>query len=209
MQKGRRRELQRGLVNWLAICLIRFFVERGVSPFYLTYTSFTLSIISAVFYSFTGVSPFFAAYGGILWLISGFFDAIDGEVARLSSKTSRLGAYLDSMLDKAGEALVCIGMLLSGIVDGVAVLLFCATSLLVSYARARAEGIGVSLKGVGIAERAERIILISAASLAAPLYPASLNIALYLGAALASITVAWRTLHVLKSLRGERPVAEA
>jgi archaetidylinositol phosphate synthase len=209
LQQRSRKELQRGLVNRLAGGLIRFFVERGISPFHLTYASFTLSVISAVFYALTGASILFTAFGGVSWLISGFFDAIDGEVARLSSKTTKLGAYLDSMFDKAGEALVCIGILLSGIVDGIAVLLFCATSLLVSYARARAEGVGVSLKGVGIAERAERIILIAAASLIVPLYPASLNIALYLGAALASITVAWRTLHVIGSLRGERPGAEA
>ncbi len=208
MQHRTRRELQRRLVNWLAGGLIRFFAERGVSPFLLTYASFTLSIVSAVFYALTGASILFAVYGGVSWLISGFFDAIDGEVARLSSRTSKLGAYLDSMFDKAGEALVCIGILLSGIVDGAAVLLFCVTSLLVSYARARAEGIGVSLKGVGIAERAERIILISAASFIAPLYPASLNIALYLGAALSSITVAWRTHYVVRSLRGERAGAE-
>ncbi|GBC70257.1 CDP-diacylglycerol--inositol 3-phosphatidyltransferase [Candidatus Calditenuaceae archaeon HR02] len=209
MQQRSRRELQRSLVNRLAGGLIRLFVERGVSPFHLTYSSFTLSIISAVFYALTQASILFAVYGGVSWLISGFLDAIDGEVARLSSKTSKQGAYLDSMFDKAGEALVCIGILLSGIVDGVAVLLFCATSLLVSYARARAEGVGVSLKGVGIAERAERIILISAASLITPLYPASLNIALYFGAALASITVAWRTIHVIGSLRGERSSPEA
>lgn len=209
MHQSRRRELQRGLVNRLAGGIIRFFVEQGVSPFHLTYASFILSIVSAVFYSLAGTSILFAVYGGASWLISGFFDAIDGEVARLSSKTSNLGAYLDSMLDKAGEALVCVGILLSGIVEGVAVLLFCATSLLVSYARARADGVGVSLKGVGIAERAERIVLVSAASLIAPLHPASLNIALYVGAALASITVAWRTLHVIEALKSKRQGAEA
>ncbi|MEM2197532.1 MAG: CDP-alcohol phosphatidyltransferase family protein [Nitrososphaerota archaeon] len=208
-RRKHRRDLERGLINRLAGRVVIFLVRRGVSPLHLTYGAFILSIASSILYALTGLSILFPVFGGVVWLASGFFDAIDGEVARLSSKTSRLGAYVDSILDKAAEAVVCLGLLLSGLVDDLAVLVFCVSSLLVSYSRARAEGVGVSLAGVGIAERAERIILVSAASLITPFYPSILNIALYLGATLASITVVWRTIYVVDSLRRERQAGEA
>lgn len=183
--------------------MVEILVRRGVSPFSLTYGAFALSIVSSTLYVLSRLSIMLVPLAGVSLLVSGFLDAVDGEVARLSSKTSRLGAFMDSMLDKVGEALICVGLLISGLVDGLAVLLFCASSLLVSYARARAEGLGISLSGVGIAERAERLILVSAASFITPLLPASLNIALYLGAALASMTIVWRTLHVSSHLKRE------
>ncbi|MCS7145253.1 MAG: CDP-alcohol phosphatidyltransferase family protein [Nitrososphaerota archaeon] len=206
---GFRREFERGMMGRLAGGMVRFLVRKGVSPFALTYSSFILAIASSILYALSSLSNLLPPIAGFALLASGFFDAIDGEVARLSAKTTRLGAFMDSMLDKAAEALICVGILLSGLADPLAVLLFCASSLLVSYARARADGVGVSLSGVGVAERAERLVLVSAASLIVPIYPAALNLTLYTVAALASATVVWRTLHVVRFLRNESRPSEA
>jgi len=195
-----RRELERGLMKRFSDWLVKRLVERGVSPITLTLSAFLLSVAATILYAYHATWRYAAPFAGLTLLASGFLDALDGEVARASSGASRLGAFLDSTLDKVGEALVCIGILFSGLVDGLAILLFCATSLLVGYARARAEGLGVNLEGVGIAERAERVIIASGASLFVPLYPEILNTALYIASALASATVILRIVYAARLL---------
>lgn len=203
MTGGRRREFEKKVIRRISGGLVRFLSERGVSPMHLTLAAFALALLSSTLYAFSTTNALYTALAGFVLLVSAFLDALDGEVARLSSKVTRLGAFLDSMLDKIGEAALCVGIALSGLAEGYVVLLFCTSSLLVSYARARAESVGVDLAGVGIAERAERVILLSGASILAPLNPLTLSVALYLGSALALITVAWRTLHVAGVLRRE------
>ncbi|MEM0444943.1 MAG: CDP-alcohol phosphatidyltransferase family protein [Nitrososphaerota archaeon] len=199
----RRREFEKRLMRRLSGGLVRLFVEKGVSPLHLTYSAFALSLFASALYAFSGTYLYLTVLAAVALLASAFLDALDGEVARLSSRVTRLGAFLDSMLDKIAEASVCLGIAFSGLVEGYVVLLFCASSLLVGYARARAEGVGVDLAGVGIAERAERIIILSTASLIAPLHPQVLAAALYLGSILSLITVALRVFRVAAALRGE------
>ncbi|MGH7537382.1 MAG: CDP-alcohol phosphatidyltransferase family protein [Gemmatimonadales bacterium] len=112
--------------------------------------------------------------GGLLLLVSGLFDIIDGQVARLGRMSTTFGAFYDSTLDRVGESALFagvalhflrgglpMGQLVLGVGLAIAAL---ASSLLVSYTRARAEGLGLECK-VGIAARAERILILGAPTL--------------------------------------------
>jgi archaetidylinositol phosphate synthase len=99
--------------------------------------------------------------GSILLLISGFFDIIDGNVARVTRQSSKKGAFLDSSLDKLAEAAIFIGIAAGGLADPLLCMIGLALSLMVSYVRARAESLSIELKGIGIGERAERLLIIA------------------------------------------------
>ncbi|MGH3328899.1 MAG: phosphatidylinositol phosphate synthase [Streptomycetales bacterium] len=100
-------------------------------------------------------------------IITGFVfaDLLDGTMARLSGRTSRFGAFLDSTLDRVADAAVFAGLVLWFAGQGAdmlltALALFCLVAgALVSYARARAEGLGMTCQG-GLAERGDRMLLI-------------------------------------------------
>jgi archaetidylinositol phosphate synthase len=142
------------------------FASSGLSANFWTAVGFVLSIASAAAYA--SANSFLihgALFGGILLLVSGFFDIVDGSVARATKQISRKGAFLDSTLDKVAEVIVFLGILYGGLADPTMVLIALGLSLLVSYSRARAESLGIELKGVGIGERAERLIVIAAFSI--------------------------------------------
>ncbi|MGZ7067211.1 MAG: archaetidylinositol phosphate synthase [Methanobacterium sp.] len=97
--------------------------------------------------------------GGILILLSGFFDVIDGAVARNQNSHSPFGSILDSTTDRLTDAFIIMGIVLGGFVDPFIGILAIIASFSVSYVRSRMESQGV--KGdVGIAERAERLVII-------------------------------------------------
>jgi archaetidylinositol phosphate synthase len=100
-------------------------------------------------------------FASILLLISGFFDIVDGSVARVMKKSTTKGAFLDSNFDKISEALIFIGIAIGGLSNPILAMIALSTSILVSYLRARAESLGIELKGVGIGERAERLLILS------------------------------------------------
>jgi len=99
-------------------------------------------------------------YSSILILLSGFMDAMDGAIARLTGRSSRFGAFLDSTVDRIGESMILGGMILGGLCDKLIGFIALVGSFLTSYMRARAESIGISLAGIGIGERAERILIL-------------------------------------------------
>ena len=143
------------------------FAASGLSTNFWTSVGFALAILSALAYASADIGMMYAAiYGGIILLISGFFDIVDGSVARATKQMSRKGAFLDSTFDKVAEVAIFLGILYGGLADGRIVLVALGLSLLVSYTRARAESLGIELKGVGIGERAERLIVIAAFSIA-------------------------------------------
>lgn len=98
--------------------------------------------------------------GGVMLAFCGFFDVLDGAVARATGKTSERGAFLDSTLDRVAEVVVYLGILVGGYASGFLVLIALSMSLLVSYARAKGDALGVSLAGVGIGERSERLVVL-------------------------------------------------
>ncbi|MEM2739636.1 MAG: CDP-alcohol phosphatidyltransferase family protein [Candidatus Bathyarchaeia archaeon] len=130
-------------------------------------------------------------YASILILLSGFMDALDGAVARLTNRTSRFGAFLDSTVDRVEESIILGSVILGGLCDISVGLVALVGSLLTSYMRARAESIGVNLAGVGLGERAERILILGLLTMAG--YP---DIAIAVIAVITAITSIHRFLYV-------------
>ncbi|NWF51950.1 MAG: CDP-alcohol phosphatidyltransferase family protein [Nitrospirae bacterium] len=165
-----------------------------LSPNFLTLTGFIITTISALIILKN------LRLGGILILAGGIFDFFDGLVARTQGKVSKFGAFLDSVLDRYSDAFLFIaiswyfiekgnytGSYLSlGILVG---------AFLVSYTRARAEGLGKSCH-IGIMERPERIIMLSLAAITGWLMPV-----LWIMLILTHITVLQRIFHVWKAMR--------
>ncbi len=140
-----------------------------------------------------------------------FFDMFDGAVARITGKTGVWGAFLDSTMDRIGDAAIFAGIILWFTGDGDNALLswlalFCLVSgVVISYAKARAEGLGLTCD-VGIAERAERLIIsLVAAGLHGLGVPYALHAGLTLLAVLSTITVAQRFHTVYRQAAGRVP----
>jgi len=135
----------------------------------------------------------------VFLLISGFCDALDGAIARFYGQTTIFGGFLDSLLDRYADSAVFFGIILSGdlcILEwGLAALV---GSLLVSYARARAEAAGVKMEAVGLAERAERIIILATASFVTIAWKDALSWAIVILAILTHLTVLQRVFYFYK-----------
>src|SRR6266540_2776564 len=155
--------------------------------------------------------------GGLL-LLSGVFDILDGQVARQGGKTTTFGAFYDSTLDRVGEGAVFAGLIFYFFTGPLpadmkpralaAGLVALVASLLVSYTRARAEALGVENK-VGIAPRAERILLLGVPALVLGAGPGRPGVVLFwivvVLASVSAITVIQRVVHVARVARGAPP----
>lgn len=143
------------------------FGSLGLSPTLWSMIGFAFAILSSIFFGLTnflnqqGIEFPSQIFASILLLISGFFDIVDGSVARVMKKSTTKGAFLDSNFDKISEALIFIGIAIGGLSNPILAMIALSTSILVSYLRARAESLGMELKGVGIGERAERLLILS------------------------------------------------
>lgn len=142
------------------------FASTGLPPTFWTCVGLALALAAAASYGLGGAWPYAALAGGALVLASGFFDMVDGQVARATGRTSRRGAFLDSAFDKVAEVAIFGGILAGGLADARLVFLAAALSLLVSYSRSRAESLGVDLGGTGIGERAERLLVLAVVGMA-------------------------------------------
>ena len=144
------------------------FASLGLSANFWTILGLATSTLAGAVYAMPAATPtirftwFYASIiGSILLLISGFFDIIDGNVARVTRQSSKKGAFLDSSLDKLAEAIIFIGIAIGSLADPLLCMIALSLSLMVSYVRARAESLGIELKGIGIGERAERLLIIA------------------------------------------------
>ena len=135
------------------------FASTGLSPNFWTGLGLLFAVLSALVYGLN--IEFGVIVGGTLLLISGFFDVVDGQVARIAGKTSKRGYYLDSMFDKIAEVSIFLGILIGGYAEPYIVMLAITLSLLVSYARAKSDALNIKLQGVGIGERAERLLVVA------------------------------------------------
>jgi archaetidylinositol phosphate synthase len=157
----------------------RAFSKVGISPTAWTAVGVAVSLLAAASYS---TSHFYGeVLGGALVLVAGWFDIVDGAVARVTGRTSKMGAFLDSTLDRVAEVALFLGILLGGFAPAYLVLLSLSLSLLVSYTRAKGDALGVALSGVGIGERSERLLVIAVASLVGLLYWGVLLVAVLAG----------------------------
>jgi archaetidylinositol phosphate synthase len=144
------------------------FASTGLSANFWTGLGLALSAIAGIAYSsntFINIdwNPwiFPAVVGSALLLLSGFFDIVDGSVARITNQRSKKGAFFDSSFDKIAEIVIFAGIAYGKLADPLLCLVGLGLSLLVSYTRARAESLGVKLKGIGIGERAERMLIVA------------------------------------------------
>jgi phosphatidylinositol phosphate synthase len=179
--------------------------EAKVTPDALTISGVGLCIAGsvAVFFEYLGWG--FYWLGAVLFVVGSVLDILDGALARSRGIGSPFGAFLDSTVDRVGEGfmIAAIGLVLMrhDQMWGVA-LAFAAVagSFLVSYARARAEALG--LRGdVGLGSRAERVVVITTGLVLAPINDLVLPATMALLATTAWITVAQRILFVRKQLR--------
>lgn len=144
----------------------------------------------------------YSQIGGVLVLVVGAFDMLDGAVARATDRATTFGAFLDSTLDRYSEAAVFLGILVEGARRGdlqIVLLTYAAAigSLMVSYARARAEGLG--LRGdVGWLQRPERIVLLGFGLIFGLTVPALAILAI-----LTNVTAIQRIVHVHRLTQGK------
>ena len=135
------------------------FASTGISPNVWTVIGLIFAFVSSIVY---GISfEYSLILGGIILLISGFFDIVDGQVARYTNKITKSGGFLDSVFDKIAEVSIFFGILIGGYTEPYLVFLAITLSLLVSYTRAIADTAKIKLQGVGIGERAERLLVIA------------------------------------------------
>lgn len=173
----------------------------GLSPTAWSSIGFVLAIASATSFglSATSTSLPLVIIGSILLIVSGFFDIVDGSVARYAKQSTRKGAFIDSVYDKFAEISLFVGISLGGLANPTLCLIAASMSLMVSYSRARAESLGIELKGVGIGERAERLLVIAVAGFVPN--PYSIEMGTIIVAVLSVITLAQRILHIVRKLR--------
>lgn len=149
---------------------IRGMIKLGITPNFVTATGLVLNIIACAVFIFAATHGergdfTYVGWGGAIILFAGLFDMMDGQVARIGKMSSRYGALFDSVLDRYSELIVLFGICYYLILQGYffsSLFAFIALigSMMVSYVRARAEGLGIECKG-GFMQRPERVVIIA------------------------------------------------
>jgi CDP-diacylglycerol--glycerol-3-phosphate 3-phosphatidyltransferase len=151
--------VRRTVGNYLTQPAVRFLARMSITPSIITWFGFLLAVGAA---ALIATGHLFAA--GFVVLFAGFFDMLDGALARYTNQTTCFGAVLDSTLDRLSEAVLLIGILLyvgnQSLVAVLLVFLALFGSLLVSYIRARAEALDLECQ-VGLFTRVERVIVLA------------------------------------------------
>ena len=173
-------------------------IRLGVTPNQVTALGLAVSLAAAWLYADWGGERLRLVFGAAAILLSGLLDAVDGVLARGTGRVTRLGGFLDSVADRYSDALVLTGVTVGGLCSVPVGLLALTGSLMVSYTRSRAEAEGEEMAGVGLFERAERMIFLAACSLASYRWLQALDYGMIVLAAMAHLTVAQRMLHFKK-----------
>jgi phosphatidylglycerophosphate synthase len=180
--------------------MARFFVAIGVSPNVLTVMGFIGMCLIAVV-----IALGYEAAGGVLIIVAGIFDAVDGSLARLTGRVTKFGAFLDSTLDRWAESVVFLAIVVNSLSRNDDATVYLAVialfgSLLVSYTRARAEGLGATIKG-GWLTRLERMaVLVAGLILTAWIGATSLTLAVAFIAVFANLTAVQRVFAARRAL---------
>ncbi len=186
-------ELRANLALRITNPVIGILSKSGIKPDALTFTGLAINI-GAAYVIATG----HFLLGGILILVAGLFDLLDGALARFAEKTTKFGAILDSTVDRISEAAIFCGLLVWYMPGGLEILLIFAVligSFLVSYIRARAEGLGLECK-VGLFTRAERVIVLAIGLLVGQFVDLAVVIALWILVVFVYITVVQRLVYL-------------
>ena len=188
----------RGKIGPLVDSMAEPFARAGFTPTSLTFLGVILGIAASGLFATR-----YEILAGLVLLLCGFFDVLNGAVAHLTGKVTAFGGVLDSVADRYVEFLVFIGIIWGGLAEAGLLpgwawgTLALTGSLMVSYIRARAEAAGSGTLDVGVAERAERLLIIAlAAMLTLTRY------ALALIVVLTHVTVVHRLIVAKERLRG-------
>ncbi len=187
--------LPEGIKSWylrLIQPVVDFFIRLELNPNFFTTIGFLLTIGSAVLFA-TG----YLRTAGVIVLLAGTFDIVDGKVARLSGRVTKFGALYDSTLDRYSEVIMFFGLAFYFVkadmfLTSVAVSFALGGSVMVSYVRARAEALGFQCK-VGIMQRPERVVYIGFGAI---FHITVLIFAIMLIAVFANVTAIQRIYHV-------------
>ncbi|MCG8603671.1 CDP-alcohol phosphatidyltransferase family protein [bacterium] len=186
-----------GIKNWylrLITPVIELFVKLELNPNFFTTIGFILTIGAAVLFAAGHLVS-----AGVIVLLAGTFDIVDGKVARATNRVTKFGALYDSTLDRYSEVIMFFGMAFHFVkadmfITSIAVSLALGGSIMVSYVRARAEALGFQCK-VGIMQRPERVVYIGFGAVFSFIHLGTLIFAILLIAVLANITAIQRVYH--------------
>jgi CDP-diacylglycerol--glycerol-3-phosphate 3-phosphatidyltransferase len=186
------REWVRGVLETGSTPLARVLARLKITPNQVSSAGFALNVVAAVFVATNDL-----VVAGAVYILAGGMDLMDGTLARVTGRATKFGAFFDSTLDRISEGVVFAAITYRFAADGqvlltAVVVLALLGSLLVSYVRARAEGLGGQCK-VGLLTRAERVLI-----LAAGLLSGFLEQAIVVIAVLTAVTVVQRVYHVAK-----------
>lgn len=170
----------------------------NIKPNYLTILGLLIALVAAYMFAMGSL-----LWGGIFIALSGFLDIIDGAVARNNNSITKFGGFLDSTADRFSDAFIIIGIIYGGFVGWFFGILALHASLSVSYVRARAEVEGIPC-GVGIAERAERLVILMVGAFLGVFFGSNImSAAVILIMVLGYFTVLQRVYHTWKSMKSE------
>lgn len=190
--------------------VIKGMIRIGFTPNLVTTIGFVLNIAATIMLLYaagemTG-STSIVGWSGAVILFAGLFDMMDGRLARIGNMSSMFGALWDSTLDRYSELFTLFGIAMylilnSWVTGGVLTFLAMVGSVMVSYVRARAEGLGIECK-VGLMQRPERVVLTSLGAILCGIFDTLwfLVVPIVIIAILANITAFWRICHCYKVL---------
>src|SRR2546425_6365263 len=185
--------------KWLLDRIVGVVAATGINPNVLTFLGLVVNFGAAAFFA---VGRFFT--GALIIFFAGFLDMLDGQVARRQNRVTAFGAFYDSTLDRYADMALYMGLLVYFSVSGrtpyvVLAAVATAGSVMVSYARARAESL-IPLCKVGFMERPERLVLLIIGGLFNPMGPV-----LWAIAGASTLTVIHRLFYTWQATRA-RPV---
>jgi archaetidylinositol phosphate synthase len=175
----------------------------GMTPNQISVLAILFAVIASCLYLTWRVNQVIILIAAICFLVSGLLDTLDGAVARLYGEATTVGGFLDSLLDRYAEAFVIIAIMIAGLCNPFWGAVTLVGSLLVSYSRARAEAAGVKMETRGLAERAERMIIITVGSFLTPLRLEVLSWSIIVLAILTHFTVMQRSYYFYRKSRLE------
>lgn len=190
--------------------VIKGMIRIGFTPNLVTTIGFVLNIAATIMLLYaagemTG-STSIVGWSGAVILFAGLFDMMDGRLARIGNMSSMFGALWDSTLDRYSELFTLFGIAMylilnSWVTGGVLTFLAMVGSVMVSYVRTRAEGLGIECK-VGLMQRPERVVLTSLGAILCGIFDNLwfLVVPIVIIAILANITAFWRICHCYKVL---------
>lgn len=190
--------------------IIKGMIKIGITPNFITTMGFVINVVATAMFIYAAIyqpdNLTIIGWGGAIILFAGLFDMMDGRLARLGNMSSLFGALWDSTLDRYSELFTLFGITTFFLLNdwemmGVVTFLAMVGSVMVSYVRARAEGLDIECK-VGLMQRPERVVLTALGAILCGVFANLwwLAVPIAIIALLANITAFWRVAHCYREL---------